>query len=94
MRENILITGGAGFLGSHLCRELLKLDFSIICMDNLFTGEIRNIKTLMNNPRFKFLEHDVTIQKDSVTKDIKWKQAEPFIKNEGWQLVQVASVEE
>lgn len=64
MGENILITGGAGFLGSHLCRELLKLDFNVICMDNLFTGEIRNIKNLMSNPKFTFLEHDVTIQKN------------------------------
>ena len=59
MGENILVTGGAGFLGSHLCRELLKLDFNIICMDNLFTGEIRNIKNLMSNPKFKFLEHSI-----------------------------------
>ena len=56
----ILITGGAGFLGSHLADRLLKDGHEIICMDNLFTGSKRNIAHLMQNPSFEFLRHDVT----------------------------------
>ena len=67
MLNNVLITGGAGFLGSHLCNELLKLDFNVTCLDNLFTGKIENIKDNLNNPKFKFLEHDVTVSKNIKT---------------------------
>ena len=56
----ILITGGAGFLGSHLADRLLEDGNEIICMDNLFTGSKRNIAHLMQNPSFEFLRHDVT----------------------------------
>ncbi len=56
----ILITGGAGFLGSHLADRLLKDGHEIICMDNLFTGSKRNISHLMQNPNFEFMRHDVT----------------------------------
>ena len=56
----ILITGGAGFLGSHLTDRLLQDGHEIICMDNLFTGSKRNIAHLMQNPNFEFLRHDVT----------------------------------
>jgi len=56
----ILITGGAGFLGSHLADRLLEDRHEIICMDNLFTGSKRNIAHLMQNPSFEFLRHDVT----------------------------------
>ena len=56
----ILITGGAGFLGSHLADRLLEDGHEIICMDNLFTGSKRNIAHLMQNPNFEFLRHDVT----------------------------------
>ena len=55
----ILITGGAGFLGSHLADRLLQDGHEIICMDNLFTGSKRNIAHLMQNPNFEFLRHDV-----------------------------------
>ena len=55
-----LITGGAGFLGSHLCDRLLKEDMEVICIDNLLTGEHENIAHLIGNPRFKFINHDVT----------------------------------
>ena len=55
----ILITGGAGFLGSHLADRLLEDGHEIICMDNLFTGSKRNIVHLMQNPNFEFLRHDV-----------------------------------
>ena len=56
----ILVTGGAGFLGSHLCEELLDLGHEVICVDNLFTGSKQNIYHLLSNPKFEFLLHDVT----------------------------------
>jgi dTDP-glucose 4,6-dehydratase len=55
-----LVTGGAGFLGSHLCEMLLEHNHIVICMDNLKTGSIENIKHLMENIDFTFIEHDVT----------------------------------
>lgn len=58
--KRILITGGAGFLGSHLCERLLGEGHDILCVDNLFTGHKRNIAPLLTNPRFEFLRHDVT----------------------------------
>ncbi len=57
---NILITGGAGFLGSHLCRFFLGKNHHVICMDNLMTGSKNNIQELLTHPRFKFVKHDVT----------------------------------
>ncbi|MEM6889293.1 MAG: UDP-glucuronic acid decarboxylase family protein [Pseudomonadota bacterium] len=59
-RKRILVTGGAGFLGSHLTDRLLTQGHEVICVDNLFTGSKRNIDHLHNNPRFEFLRHDVT----------------------------------
>jgi UDP-glucuronate decarboxylase len=59
-RKRILVTGGAGFLGSHLCDRLLGLGHEVLCADNLFTGTKRNIDHLHNNPRFEFIRHDVT----------------------------------
>lgn len=56
----VLITGGAGFLGSHLCDFLLSKGYSVICLDNLITGNIANIQHLMDNSHFKFIEHDIT----------------------------------
>jgi nucleoside-diphosphate-sugar epimerase len=57
---NIVVTGGAGFIGSHLCTRLLDEDHTVLCVDNLLTGSIRNIAPLLPNPRFTFLQHDVT----------------------------------
>ena len=59
-RKRILITGGAGFLGSHLSDRLLEQGHEVICLDNLFTGTKRNIDHLHAHPRFEFLRHDVT----------------------------------
>ncbi|MEO8000440.1 MAG: UDP-glucuronic acid decarboxylase family protein [Arenimonas sp.] len=59
-RKRILVTGGAGFLGSHLCDRLLERGDEVVCADNLFTGSKRNIEHLHANPRFEFVRHDVT----------------------------------
>jgi dTDP-glucose 4,6-dehydratase len=56
----VVITGGAGFLGSHLCDRLLSMGHEVICLDNLLTGSIDNICQLLGNDRFKFYKHDVT----------------------------------
>jgi UDP-glucuronate decarboxylase len=58
-RKRILVTGGAGFLGSHLIDRLMAQGHEVICADNLFTGTKRNIEHLHNSPRFEFLRHDV-----------------------------------
>lgn len=55
-----VITGGSGFLGSHLCDRLLKEDMNVVCIDNLLTGSLDNIQHLFGNPKFKFIHHDVT----------------------------------
>ena len=57
--KNILVTGGAGFIGSHLCKALVNLGHNIICLDNLFTGSIKNISDLMKKSNFEFVNHDV-----------------------------------
>jgi len=56
----IVVTGGAGFIGSHLCARLLEDGHSVLCVDNLLTGSEQNIESLRNNSRFTFLQHDVT----------------------------------
>lgn len=58
--KTILVTGGAGFLGSHLCKELLAMGHHVLCVDNLFTGAKENILPLLDNHRFEFIRHDVT----------------------------------
>src|SRR6056297_3354678 len=58
--KKILVTGGAGFLGSHLCERLLQEGHEVICLDNCFTGNKSNIYHLMDSPKFEFLRHDVT----------------------------------
>lgn len=55
-----LVTGGAGFIGSHLCKYLLESKYYVICIDNLFTGSINNISELLENPNFEFIKHDIT----------------------------------
>ena len=58
--KRILVTGGAGFLGSHLCDRLIAAGNDVICLDNLFTGSKDNIRHLLSNPYFEFIRHDVT----------------------------------
>ena len=58
--KRILVTGGAGFLGSHLCERLLGMGHEVLCVDNYFTGRRSNVDHLMANPRFEVMRHDVT----------------------------------
>ena len=60
MSKKILVTGGAGFLGSHLCERLLASGHDVLCVDNFFTGSKENITHLLSNPRFELMRHDVT----------------------------------
>jgi len=59
-RKRVLVTGGAGFLGSHLCERLLADDNDVLCVDNFFTGTRDNIAHMLDNPHFELLRHDVT----------------------------------
>ena len=61
MMKKILVTGGAGFLGSHLCEKLLAEGNEVICMDNFFTGSKRNVVKLLDNPYFEIYRHDITM---------------------------------
>jgi len=60
IRKRVLVTGGAGFLGSHLVDRLLEMGADVICVDNLYTGSKKNIERLLHHPRFEFIRHDVT----------------------------------
>ena len=60
IRKKILVAGGAGFIGSHLCKKLLDAGNTVLCLDNFFTGTEDNVGELLNNPNFELLEHDVT----------------------------------
>lgn len=61
IKKKILVTGGAGFVGSHLCDRLLKEGNEVVCLDNYFTGQKQNIVHLLNNPFFEMIRHDVTM---------------------------------
>src|SRR4249919_4179085 len=60
LHQRIVVTGGSGFLGSHLCDRLLKQGADVICIDNFFTGTRRNIEHLIGEKRFELIRHDVT----------------------------------
>lgn len=60
LRTTCLVTGGAGFIGSHLCRRLLADDAEVLCADNFYTGSKRNVASLMDDPYFELIRHDVT----------------------------------
>ena len=57
--KRVLVTGGAGFIGSHLCEKLLNNGNEVICADNIFTGSKANIELLMKNPMFEFIRYDI-----------------------------------
>lgn len=86
-KARVLVTGGAGFLGSHLCDRLLKDGNDVICVDNLYTGSKNNIRHLLGNPYFEFIRHDVTrpiyIECDQIYNlacpaSPKWYQKDPI----------------
>ena len=58
-RMDVLVTGGAGFIGSHLCDRLMARGHRVLCVDNLLTGRVESIRPLLNHPRFEFIEHDI-----------------------------------
>ena len=59
MKKKVIVTGGAGFIGSHLCEFLLKKGFKVICIDNLENGNIKNISNIKNNKHFKFYKKNI-----------------------------------
>lgn len=86
-KTRTLVTGGAGFLGSHLCDRLIKEGNDVICLDNLFTGSKDNIRHLLGNPYFEFIRHDITqpiyIECDQIYNlacpaSPKWYQKDPI----------------
>ena len=70
IRKRVLVTGGAGFLGSHLCERLLADDCEVLCVDNYFTGRRANIEHLLGDTRFETLRHDVTLPLHAETDEI------------------------
>ncbi len=69
--QTILVCGGAGFIGSHLCEKLLNEDNLVVCIDNLITGNKKNIEAFLSNPNFLFIEHDITTSNDSLNNKLK-----------------------
>ncbi|MFO7624505.1 MAG: GDP-mannose 4,6-dehydratase [Anaerolineales bacterium] len=63
-KKTALVTGGAGFIGSHLCDYLLERDFRVICMDNLITGSLKNIEHIRSGD-FDYINHNITVQQKS-----------------------------
>lgn len=59
-KKRVMVTGGAGFLGSHLCKRLLEKNYDVLCIDNFYTGNKQNIINLFNNPYFELIRHDIT----------------------------------
>ena len=60
-KTKVLVTGGAGFLGSHLCEKLLKDNYDVLCIDNYSTGSKDNIAELINHPSFEVIRHEITM---------------------------------
>lgn len=71
MKKTILITGGAGFIGSWFCEKLLEYGKRVICIDNLITADKENIKNLLDNPNFTYIQHDIT-KYIEINDDIEW----------------------
>ena len=60
MKKRVLVTGGAGFIGSYLCEELLNKGYDVICCDNFYTGNKDNLEKILDNKNFDLLRHDIT----------------------------------
>jgi nucleoside-diphosphate-sugar epimerase len=70
--EKVLVTGGAGFIGSHLCDFLISKGYNVICLDNLLTGSKKNIEKLLSDPKFEFIEADITKPISQITNQINY----------------------
>lgn len=70
MKKHILVTGGAGFIGSHLCEKLLNEGNYVICLDNFFTGSYLNVEKLLSSPKFELIEHDIVVPFDRKVDEI------------------------
>ena len=68
--KRILVTGGAGFIGSHLCKKLVEEGHYVICLDNFFTGNIENVKNILNESNFEIIEHDIENEIDITVDEI------------------------
>ena len=73
----VLVTGGAGFIGSHLCEALIAEGHHVVCVDNLITGSTRNLKPLKNEPRFEFVQQDINLPFDAGALDYIFNFASP-----------------
>ncbi|HUD04944.1 MAG TPA: UDP-glucuronic acid decarboxylase family protein [Patescibacteria group bacterium] len=80
--QTVLVAGGAGFIGSHLCKSLLSENYKVICVDNLITGDKGNILDLQENENFSFLEKDITKPLDDIKADFIFHLASPASPNE------------
>lgn len=69
-KKVVLVAGGAGFIGSHLCKSLLKDNYKVICVDNFITGDQKNISSLLTSPNFQFIKQDVTVQLSSLNSQL------------------------
>jgi nucleoside-diphosphate-sugar epimerase len=79
--QTVLVAGGAGFIGSHLCKSLLSQNYKVICVDNLITGDKTNIAPLLDNENFSFLEKDITRPLEDVQADFIFHLASPASPN-------------
>jgi nucleoside-diphosphate-sugar epimerase len=79
--QTVLVAGGAGFIGTHLCKSLLSKDYKVICVDNLVTGDKSNITSLLNNENFTFLEKDITKSLGEIKADYIFHLASPASPN-------------
>ena len=79
--QTVLVAGGAGFIGSHLCKSLLSKDYKVICVDNLVTGDKSNIAPLLDNENFSFLEKDITKPLEEIKADYIFHLASPASPN-------------
>ncbi len=87
--KRCLVTGGAGFVGSHLCDRLVSAGYEVLCLDNLVTGDLGNIRHLLDYPLFTFVRHDVTcpIQIDSLVRDNHSQSRRPILSSDSLDFI-------